>query len=298
MLKQTLNIILPAIALLLLSSSAYAFDAVKLYSPSWGTKSTAYKHDVLKRALEITRAEYGAYSTHITDIDIKPKRLIALMQTNAMVNVAVFAAEESWDNSATPIRIPIRGGALSYRLLLVNKSKLKQFEGVSTLSELKALTPGLVNDWSTTTVMEESDFQVVKSQHFEGLFAMLESGRIDYIPRAVYEAYDELEHRTADFPSIVIEPTIALLIPMVTYVYVAPSEPRIAERLSRGLHKLHETGELKRIFDRYYAEEFEKAKLSHRKVIKIDSEYFDNQQHVEIGNSENGLFWNLHNSNQ
>lgn len=280
--------------LMLFSCSIFALDDVKLYSPSWGAKSTQYKHTVLKRALEVTRAEYGPYSTKITDIDIKPKRLIALMQTSAMVNAAVFAAEELWDNSATAIRVPIRGGSLSYRLLLVNKNNLDKFASVTNLSELKALTPGLVNDWSTTTVMEDASFQVVKSQHFEGLFSMLESGRIDYVPRAIYEIYDELENRQNKFPDIVIEPTLALMIPMVSYVYVAPSEKRLAERLNKGLHQLHETGELKKIFDDFYAQEFNRATLDSRRLIKIDSEYFNQQKDLEQRLNEKGMFWNLH----
>ncbi|MBD1391039.1 transporter substrate-binding domain-containing protein [Neiella sp. HB171785] len=276
------------LCLMMLMHPPIAADSIMLYSPSWSSKNTLYKHEVVTKALDLTKQEYGSYTTKITDIDIKPKRIIALMQTGKLVNVAVFAANEMWDKSALPIRIPIRGGMLSYRLLLVNKNDLDKFSQVTSAEQLKALRPGVVNDWSTTGVLERGGFDVVQSQHFEGLFSMLSSGRIEYIPRGVYEIYTELENRRQKYPDVVIEPTLAIRIPMVTYVYVAPQERRLAQRIEKGLAKMVQNGELRRIFNKYYQQEFQLAQLHNRRIIEIESDYY-----MQLNGMESNLIWPL-----
>ena len=76
---------------------------------------------------------------------------------------------------------------------------------------------------------------MLTSSDFEGLFQMLNSGRFDYFPRTVYEAYNELENRSDVLNNIVVEPTLALYIPSKSYVYVSNNAPRIAQRLEYGL---------------------------------------------------------------
>ena len=100
---------------------------------------------------------------------------------------------------------------------------------------------------------------------------MLKRSRFDYIPRAIYEAYDELESRQPDLKNIVVEPTLALYLPMATHIYISPQEPRIARRLEIGLRKLIANGEIKTILDKYYAEDISRANLKNRRIIKISN---------------------------
>ena len=100
---------------------------------------------------------------------------------------------------------------------------------------------------------------------------MLKWARFDYIPRAVYEIYDELERRQPDLKSLVVEPTLALYLPMSTYIHISPQEPCIARRIEVGLRKLIANGEIKTILDKYYAEDISRANLKNRRIIKISN---------------------------
>lgn len=279
-----------ALYVFLFINHALATDIIKTVTPSsGGGKSTAYKNEILLNTLKLTEPEYGAFIIKNTVIDMKPKRAINSMKTGELINVAFIAANEEWDKNTISIKTPIRGGTLSYRLLLVNKVELNKFANISTLVELNTLTAGLQNDWSTTKIFKRNGIEMSTSQNFEGLFLMLNSQRVDYIPRAIYEIYDELHMRKSTLENVVIEPTLALRVPMVSYAYVSPQEPRIANRLTLGLSKLTESGELKKIFNKYYAEDIKRANLKERKIIDIENLYFNKNPPLT---SEN--FWKLH----
>ena len=95
------------------------------------------------------------------------------------------------------------------------------------------------------------------------------------MPRAIYEIYDELNTRKANLKDVVIEPTLALYIPMVSYVYVSPKEPRLAKRIEKGLRIMIATGEIKSILHKYYDDEINRADLNNRTIIKIDNPDFN-----------------------
>ncbi|MBW8191897.1 hypothetical protein K0504_12695 [Neiella marina] len=276
---------------LLLSWSAMSFsaDIVRLSSPSYGKKSTDHKLHVLKRALELTEDEFGEYQIELSHLSMKPHRALAALQGGETINVSVFAAGAKRDKQATPIRVPIRGGMLSYRLLLVNQNSLQEFQHIKTARALRRLTAGLQNDWTTTAVLKADNFNGTAVHNLKGVFEMLRSERVDYIPRAIYEIYDEYQALSQVNDAIAIEPSITLFIPMVSYVYVSPAKPRLARRLEKGLQKLSDSGELKQIFSDYYQPEFSRLKLDNRVLIKVHDDYFESQ----LPELSDNMLWSL-----
>ena len=272
------------------SLGCYASNIIKTVTPlSGGGKSTEYKQEILLRALELTQKEYGKFTIENTPVNMKPDRAIHSIIKNDLINVAIIAANKLWDENTLVIKTPIRGGTLSYRLLLINKEDKLKFSNIHSIEELNQLTAGLQNDWSTTKLFEASHLPIIKSQNFEGLFLMLDNQRIDYIPRAIYEAFDELSDRQENIKNVVIAPNIALYIPMVSYIYVSPKTPSIAKRISLGLDKMLERGELKTIFDRYYSQDVARAKLKGRTIIEIENPYFKGDF-----DRNQKLVWTLH----
>lgn len=262
---------------MLLSASLYASaaDIVRVVVPTSGAgKSILYKHEVLLRALELSEPEFGAFVVEERRINMKPKRALTLVETGDIINVAIMAANDDWNERTAAVHIPIRGGTLSYRLLVVRQDDLGKFEQVRTASDLKKLTAGLQDDWLTTKSFSAAALTMNTSHNFEGLFSMLSSQRVDYVPRAVYEVYDELELRSSQFPHLVVEPTLLLHVPMVSYAYVTPTNKRLKDRLAVGLTRLADSGELKQIFTQYYADDFTRAALKNRTLIDISDGFF------------------------
>jgi hypothetical protein len=254
---------------------AYSVDIVKLQLQQYSKNKAAHNSDVIRRALEITEPEYGAFDLQLVEITMSGGRMILSGLTGKLVNTLILPGNARWDKQHIAIRIPIRLGLLGYRLLLINKVDLPKFEKINTLQELKELTAGLTNYWETTKILKHGGYKVMETGHFDGLFLMLDKHRFDYLPRSIYEIYAELEERKDTLENVVVEPTIALNIPMLSYVYVSPSEPRIAKRIKSGLQKLLANGELKELLYKHYGDDIIRANLQGRKIFQIENNYYN-----------------------
>lgn len=287
--KQTalMKYIFAVLILVSLSFDAYCLDKIKVLRPLLKSdKRTQHKDEVIYRALETTRSEFGPFTFETIDVDMTPGRAFASMKTGELINTYVAPGNQLWDQSTIPIKIPIRKGLLSYRLLLINKADLSKFENVKTLDDLNNLTAGLQTNWATTKVFNEANINMTVSHTFEGLFLMLEKQRFNYIPRAIYEVFDELDNRKSQLKNIIVEPNLALHIPMTTFVYVSKSFPEIAKRIETGLQKMVSNGELHAILNKYYAEDIKRANLGSRRIIEIENPYFgdENQDIMQDNN--------------
>ncbi|MEP0356766.1 hypothetical protein [Paraglaciecola sp.] len=276
--------VLTTLILLSLSFDSFSLDKIKVLRPLLKSdKRTQHKDEVIYRALEATTPEFGPFTFETVDVDMTPGRAFSSMKTGELINTYVAPANRLWDRSTIPIKIPIRKGLLSYRLLLINQLDLPKFEKVKTLDDLNHLTAGLQKNWATTKVFNDSNINMTVSHTFEGLFLMLEKQRFNYIPRAIYEVFDELNNRKSQLKNIIVEPNLALHIPMATFVYVSKDYPEIAKRIEAGLKKMVANGELQAILNKYYAEDIDRANLETRRIIEIKNPYFDeeNQSIIE-----------------
>lgn len=277
--KQKITFIFSIIYFSFFSLQARAADTVKLLHPILALdKRAAHKDEVLLRALELTEEEYGAFTVESVHVDMTTERAFSSLKTGELINVFIAPSSPEWKKKTIEIKVPIRQGLLSYRLLLVNKVDLPKFKAVKTFSELKKLTAGLQNGWVTSEIFEHLGMSSVKGHNFEGLFLMLDKHRFNYIPRAIYEIYDELNSRKDQINNVVIEPTLALYLPMATYVYVSSNEPVLAKRIEHGLKELVATGEMESILFKYYAKEIEQANIKSRHIIEIDNPFFDSAE--------------------
>lgn len=286
------NLILLAQITMIIIFTSYSYDArsidiVKIKKQQLSMNKAAHNNELFKRALEITEDEFGPFELENVDVIMTSNRELRAVENGIIINATITPANEQWDKQLISIQTPIRLGLLSYRLLLVNKIDLPKFKNVNTLDDLKQLTAGLLHDWKTTAIFKAHNFKMVESHNFEGLFLMLNKHRFDYIPRAIYEVNDELNAQKSILNNIVVEPTIALFIPTITYIYVSPKTPRLAKRLDTGLKKLFNNGELKKILEKYYAVDIDRAKLNQRKIIKIESSYY-----LRNGEKYNGFYFN------
>lgn len=257
------------------SIKSYSVDIVKLQLQQFSEHKAAHNSDVIRRALEITEPEYGAFKLQLIEINMNGDRMIHSSLSGELINTVIVPPSNEWDRQHIAIRIPIRLGLLSYRLLLVNKADLAKFEKIQTLQELKDLRVGLTNYWETTKILKNEAFNILETAHFDGLFLMLDKQRFDYLPRGIYEIFSELNARQNVLSNVVVEPTIALHIPMLSYVYVSPSEQRLAKRIKAGLQKLMFNGELKTLLYKHYGEDLVRANLKDRKVFEIKNSYYN-----------------------
>lgn len=263
-----------SVILLIISQPSLGLDTVRVNKgKSRSDLQTRYKMDIVNRALSITEPIYGPYEILTQGPATSINRAILEVKSGKTINTFFAITTPKWEENTLPIRIPIRRGILNFRLLAINSEKLSLFNDIRTLDELKKLKVGLRSGWATTRILKEQGFNVVEANTYMGLFYMLSSGRVDYIPRGMNEVYGELERLNVELPNLMIEPSIALHIPAPFYIFVSPNEKRLAERLTMGLEKMVENRELHDIFDRYYAENLKKTAIEKRHLLYIKNSH-------------------------
>lgn len=251
-----------------------AIDSVKLNS-GHSDKDIRYLYnlEVMQKALEATRLTHGDYKIIITDGSIPNKRLLQNLESGMQINAAMSMANQDWENRLISIKTPVRQGIFNYRLLLVNKFSVNIFKHVKTIEDLKRLKVGIRDGWTTSRIMKKLGYKVTDTFTYESLFSMLDKGRFDYVPRGVHEIYDEFEIRRDTLKNLVIEPNIALYMPMPNYIYVSPTVPHIAKRLEVGLQLIIENGSLNQTLETYFGEDIVKADIKNRLILDVGNPF-------------------------
>ncbi len=253
-----------------ISSSSHASDIIKINrGQSEKDIRTNYTYTVLNKALIASIPKYGAFGIEVTGFEVPNHQTLKELVKGEFINVAMALTTDEWEEKSTPIRIPIRRGIFSYRLLAINTAKAEVFNNIHTLEQLKTLTVGVRKSWTTRKVLTKLGFEVADAYSYDSIFAMLDKNRFDYIPRGIHEIYDELEIRKVDLPHLMVEPRLALYIPSPFYMFVSKSTPQIAARLELGLEKMVEDGSLQSLFEQYYGAYIEKADLENRTIIHL-----------------------------
>lgn len=268
--KINKTIIISVMSLLFLFPySSSALDVIKI-NRGHSEKDTRhfYKWEVLTQALELTKPDFGEYSLEITGQAIPNHQRLKELELSRYLNVAMSLTNIEWEERIPPIKIPVRLEAMQYRLMLIDRKNIEKFSQVKTLADLQKFRAGVRQSWATKDVLLKNNFTTLPAYSYEALFAMLSKGRFDFLLRGVHEIYPEYEARKNELHNIVIEPNLVVEIPnSYYYVFVSPKQPRIKERLTKGLLMMTENGDLKRLFDKYYGEFFRKANISQRTKI-------------------------------
>jgi hypothetical protein len=233
-----------------------------------------YKMSVLTLALEKTQDSYGDFEIKVVDLPTTAKRALTEVHSGKTINLFIGVTTRQWEEKNLPIRIPIRRGILSYRLLAVHNNMLNQFSEVQNIQDLKRLAAGVRVGWATTDVFKTQNLNLYELESLDGLYNMLNRQAIDYIPRGINEVYDEITIRQPN--DIIVEPNLVLYLPAPTYIIVSPNEKRLAKRIEAGLEKMISDGTLKTVFYRFYADDIKKANIASRKIIRITNAFQPN----------------------
>ncbi|GAB7022085.1 substrate-binding periplasmic protein [Salidesulfovibrio brasiliensis] len=263
------------------SVPAAALDTVITYAPNPTDKRHDYPLALLELAFEKTVSDFGPFNLLKTYEGSTRNRTLAELIEGKRLNVAVAATRPKWERAAIPIRVPILKDLLDYRLLLVTRGNARKFSRIQSYSDLKAVRFGARIQWTTTRILKEHGFQIVTAPNFEGLFGMLSYGRFDALIRGLFEIYDEHETHSNQYPNLMIEPTLALHLPMPSYFFVSPEAPRLARRIEAGLRRAQKDGSFDKLFNEHFSENKMKAGLEGRRIIHIPNPFLVPQSTAE-----------------
>ncbi len=100
---------------------------------------------------------------------------------------------------------------------------------------------------------------------------MLNSERFLTFNRGINEILIESEVFGSAYPNLTFDKHIALFTYLPNYFFVSPKYPILAKRITNGLHKLHNNGELDKLFDEYFGQYIKKINLENRRFFYIEN---------------------------
>jgi hypothetical protein len=189
---------------------------------------------------------------------------------NDGIDVVWSMTSNERESQYLPIRIPIYKGLVGLRLPLILKSSQQNFSITMTKQQLLSNIAGQGHDWPDTTILRAAGFSVLGPTTYDGLFGMLEKGRIDFFPRSVVEIWNELDmmHQDSD---IVVEQNIALYYPTAMYFFVNKNNKSLFKVIKTGLWQAIKDGSFEALFLSVHKPFIEKANLSQRKIFHLNN---------------------------
>ena len=224
---------------------------------------------LLELALQETINTDGEFALRPTNEKVTQGRGLKLLE-QGKIDVVFLPTSKKREQRFLPIKIPLLRGILGYRIFLIHKDSINDFDEISTFEQLrKKYIAGFGTHWADRDILEDNDIRVMESPNYESLFNMLELKRFDYFPRGITEVWRELEEFGTKHPNLIVEKQIALYYPYSVYYFVNKSNVKLAGRIERGLKVLLKNGSFKKLFFKYYAPYIKQANLENRKLFRI-----------------------------
>lgn len=232
----------------------------------WGRtpRRDDYQFAALTLALEKTRPAYGPYSaTRVLDT-LSTLRVRREVYTGQHLNVHAgpwrdVAAGDPMERNYL-ISTPIMSGLLGYRALIVRKQDLAKFKAIHEPAQLMPLAAGMGRGWVDATVLRHNGYKVEDSGNVATLVEMLVNKRFDYLAFSVTEVASLLAPDAPFAGELALVPDLVLFYPLPTMFYVSASEPRLAERLEKGLAMARRDGSLDELTGRHFQKEIKQLK--------------------------------------
>ncbi|GAA3555284.1 transporter substrate-binding domain-containing protein [Marinobacter xestospongiae] len=227
--------------------------------------------------------EYGRFRLTRSIEMVQGRALLELTRDHPRVlDLAAVATSVEREKDLLAIPVPIDGGLLGFRVCVVMEDALSRFEGVASLDDLRdrGLRIGQGLHWPDATILQVNGVQVVTHSRYETLFKMLRNDRFDCFARGVSEVLFDLE--LEQDPELVIEPSLLIAYPMLSYFFVGPEDHVLAQRLQLGMDRAIQDGSFSRYLNRYYGEALEVLALDRRQVLLLNNPYLGRES-SEIG---------------
>lgn len=205
--------------------------------------SHAYYQDLLLLALKQTETEFGPARVQ----ELMPPRhgnMFYMLHKGDFIDLHRFGTDLQLEKELLPIRVPLLGGGLGWRGMIIRKNDHAGFMQLSSFSELKQLTACQGRTWPDSTIMEQAGLKVLRIDGYDQMLLMLSKKRCDYFPRSVFEGPSEVARFAKEYPDLMFSTDVLLKYPYAMYFFVKKNNEVLANRLHKGLTALAISGQL------------------------------------------------------
>jgi ABC-type amino acid transport substrate-binding protein len=203
---------------------------------------------------------------------------------NGNLDIMWAGTSKELEEQLEPIRIPMYKGLLGHRLLIIRKGDQAKFDQVKNIEDLRKIPLGQGTAWIDTKILEANGLKIVKTMKYPNLFHMLDGGRFDAFPRAVFEPFSEVDK----LPNLnlTVEKRLMLVYKMDSYLFVNKNNKQLARDLELGLNRAIADGSFEKVFlsAPSVQEAISKGDLKNRVVIPLDNPF--NSKETPIDRAE------------
>ncbi len=232
-----------------------------------GYQRQDYYTELLQLALSYPNGK--DYQLKASGLDLPKQRAFDLMNARGGIDVLFGSVNADRLKRYRGVPFPLLRGYNGWRVALVNRNTPDVLRGIHSKQHLRRLTAGQFLTWSDTEILRSNDLTVETSSDINGLYGMLQRGRIDYFPLSVLEVAEELAKHPD--PQLMIDPHLLLIYPTATWFYVAKDNNALADALLQGLQQAKRDGSFDRLFQRYFGTALQQLKLDSRSRVLLDN---------------------------
>jgi hypothetical protein len=249
--------------LLIAGNASAAGPAMEYRYWDWGKtpKRDDYQLKALELALEKTRAEYGAYKIVRVLDTLSTFRVRNEVYAGTRVNLFV----EPWRaldprnplDRNIAIEIPLMGGLLGFRNLIIRRDDLATFAAITSAAQLQKLVAGMGRNWAEVPIYKRNGYRIDDTGTVRSLAPMLANRRVDYIPMSVTEIDAVLALNPALADQLAVAPGMLIEYPQPAIFYVSANQPELAARLRNGLLMASHDGSLNELLLHSFGKEIQ-----------------------------------------
>lgn len=257
----------PVLGLALPLLSCLASAEIIKYNQSPVDPNGYYAAKMIKLALEHVDRKY---EHQIVDGSLTQVRMVE-DTLNGTLDIMWAGTSVELEEMLQPIRIPLYKGLLGHRFFIIRKGDQSRFDNVKTLDDLRKLKLGQGTSWVDTKILEGNGLNVVKTMKYQNLFYMLDGGRFDAFPRAVFEPFSEVEKNPQ--LNLEVEKHLMLVYKMDFYLFVSKKNKQLAKDLEQGLNAAIADGSFEKVFmsSPNVQEAIQKGDLKNRIIIPLSN---------------------------
>jgi len=237
---------------------------------------TEMPYQVLRLALEKHEKDWTLAPTPLGQMNEQRSKIA--LKKGEKLHVGWYGTHPELEKTLRPVRIPINGGLLGWRLLLIDRRRQDEFSKIETLDDLRQLRFLQGRGWGDVKVFESAGIEVVEDE-YSFLFDQVAVGRGDAFPRGIDEAPGEHAAWSPSVPNLAIEQSLALYYPWMKLFFVHKDNKDLHDAIYDGLAKAHADGSFHELFLNHpnNREALALARLDKRRVIHIDHDFISEE---------------------
>ncbi len=238
-----------------------------------------YYWSLLKLVAEKTEEIYGKTEI-VTTTNMSQKRAFTELRMGKIIDVEWAGTNIERENEFIPIRIPLNGGLLGYRVPAIRAEDTLKFKRIEHLNDLKKFRAVQGSHWPDSDILEYSGLPITRVALFSSMYPMLKAKRIDYFPRGINEIYGEVE---AFGENIIPYDSLMIVYKFPMYFFVNRENFYLAKRIEKGLRKAIADGSFRKHMETHPATSylFPLSKYKDARFIEIENPFLPPETPVD-----------------